>query len=144
MRPPSIVRYEQFYLAAFALGLAATALSWEQSTATFAANPMLAQMMWLLPALSVFGIALRLLLWYFTARQPNVVAKWVVVAFAALSGLGVITGLLALASGRVALLPNLIGVTSSALHVAAAVLLFRPDAKTWFGEEGFADRERGE
>ena len=135
IRPLSIVRYEQMYLAAFALALVVTALSWGDTVKTFAANPLLAQMTWVLPALTVFGFAVRLLLWYFTARRPSVVAKWVVVVFAALSALGIVTGMYALATARAGAVTTIVSLISSALYVAATVYLFRPDAKTWFGEE---------
>lgn len=134
-RPPSIVRYERLYLAAVAFGLASSIFSWPQSTASFARNPTLAEMMWLLPVLTTAGVALRLALWYFTARRPSTVAKWAVVAFAAAAALILLFGIVALISDAVPSLPAaLAGIVSGALHVVAAAYLFRPDAKTWFGE----------
>ena len=41
-------------------------------------------------------------------------------------------------------LAKIAAVLASALSICAAVPLFRPDAKTWFGEPGFADHERTE
>ncbi len=137
-QPPSIVRYERLYLLAVATGVASSALGWPQATATFARNPTLAQMMWLLPALTIAGVLLRLLLWWFTARQPIVAAKWAVVALAVFAGLLLLFGVVALIAGAVpSLAASLTGIVSGALHVVAAAYLFRPDARTWFGEMSF-------
>lgn len=134
IRPVSIVRYERLYVAAFLLGLVASAMTWAQRTAIFAANPVLSQMPWLLSAMQAFGIAVAVLLWYFTARAPSIVAKWVVAAFAALGGIGIIVSLGALALGNAALGVTITSLVVNAIYIAAAVQLFDPEAKLWFGE----------
>jgi hypothetical protein len=140
IRPPSIVRYEQLYLASFALGLVASALSWNQRAAIFAANPMLAGMPWILSATVVIGIVISLTLWHFTARAPSIVAKWVVVVIAGFSVIGIATNLFALVAGRSpSLAASLISLLVSLLYIVAATLLFRADAKIWFGEDTIGD-----
>ena len=135
VRPISIVRYERLYLASFVLGLIVSAMSWSQRTALVAANPVLAQVGWILPAFQVAGIAITLLLWYFTARSPSVAAKWVVVVLAVLSIVGVGLSLASVARGQTTIgTISIVSFAADALYVAAALLLFKADAKRWFGE----------
>jgi RsiW-degrading membrane proteinase PrsW (M82 family) len=141
-RPLSITRFERLYLGAIVVGLASTMLGWSQSTATFAANAMLAERMWILPATVLGGIVLRVALWYFTARQPSIAAKWIVVALAALSGIILLFGVVALITGATpSLAASLAGIISGALYVVAAAYLFRPDARAWFGETDLTEQE---
>lgn len=141
-RPPSIVRYEQLYFAALAVGLLNTALGWGGSTASFAANPVLADMTWLLPLGVAIGLAVRLTLWYFTARVPSAVARWATVAMAALSGLALLFGIVALIAGATpSVAAAVAGLVSGALYIVATAYLFRPDARAWFGEPDNIDRE---
>ena len=134
-RPISIVRFERLYLLAILLGLVSSAFAWPQSTASFARNPALADMMWLLPAMTAAGVTVRLLLWYFTAHQPSMMAKWTVVALAGVAGLILLFGIFALISDATpSLAASLTGIVAGSLHVVAAAYLFRPDAAAWFGE----------
>jgi len=134
-RPLSIDRFEKLYFAALACGFANTALGWAGSMASFAANPMLADMAWLLPLGVVIGLVVRLTLWYFTARAPSVIAKWATVVMAALSGIALLFGIVAVIAGATPSVPAaLAGLVSSALYIVSAAYLFRPDARAWFGE----------
>ena len=134
-KPPSIARFEQFYWASVLLGLVNTALNWGASQAALAANPMLANATWFLPAVQVIGLAIAVLLWFFIVRRPSVVAKWVQVVFAAFGAFGVLSALFLVASGRAPIAAQVIvGLIANILYIAAAVMLFRPDAKIWFGE----------
>ena len=108
IRPVAIVRYERLYWAAFILDTVVAAMTWTQREAIVTAYPVLAKATWILPTFQAIGIAVTVLLWYFTARAPSVVAKWVVVILAALS-------------------------------TWAAVHLFRPGSKAWFGQDDDAD-----
>ena len=140
VRPISIVRYERLYLASFVLGLIVSAMSWSQRTALVAANPVLVQVGWILPAFQVAGIAITLLLWYFTARSPSVAAKWVVVVLAVLSIVGVGLSLASVARGKTTIgTISIVSFAADALYVAAALLLFKADSKRWFGELPDAD-----
>ncbi|MEG3169436.1 hypothetical protein U1737_14680 [Sphingomonas sp. LB3N6] len=134
-RPPSIVWYERLYLASFVFGLVASAISWTQRATILAANPMLAEAHWILPVTQALTIAIALLIWYFTARRPSVIAKWMVVVFAAFGVLSILLSLGTLAMGRAVSGTTLaLSVLANALYIAAAVLLFKPDAQLWFGE----------
>ncbi|MGU3392139.1 hypothetical protein [Sphingomonas sp. M1A8_2b] len=140
IRPISIARYERLYLASFVLGAIVSALSAGQRKAMVAANPVLAQIAWILPTFEVAGIAITLLLWYFTARTPSVTAKWVVVVLAAISAIGVAISLVQLTTGHATpAAPLVISIVSSVIYVAAALQLLKPDAKPWFGERPGAD-----
>lgn len=134
-KPPSIVRFEQFYWASVILGLLNTALNWNTSRATLAANQLLANATWFLPLMQIIGLAIAVLLWVFIVRRPSIVAKWVQVVFAAVGAFGVLSALFLVGVGRAPLSLQLaIGLIGNILYVAAAVMLFKPDAKVWFGE----------
>ncbi|WP_332798880.1 hypothetical protein [Sphingomonas sp. PB2P12] len=137
IRPVSIIRYERLYLASFALGLIVSAVSWGQRTAMVAATPILAKIGWILPAFEVAGIAITMLLWYFTARAPSNAAKWVVVVLAALSALGIAISLVQLATGRTTLDATLVlSIIMSVVYCVSALQLLKPDAKLWFDQAG--------
>ncbi len=132
VRPISIVRYERLYLAAFVLGSIVTAMSWSDRTAMVAASPVLGRIGWILPTFAIAGIAITLLLWYFTARAPSVAAKWVVVALAVFSVVDIVLLLRPIATGLGT--PAIVSIIADLVYVAAAAMLFRPDAKLWFGQ----------
>lgn len=133
IRPPSIVRFEQFYLAALVLGIVNVALLWHVTAAMIAAQPALAAVAsWYQPAATLVGIGIPLLLWYLVARRASVVAKWIVVLWAGLMVASLVFGLLA--GNLVVGVPGLLGIVVILLRVAAAWMLFRPDARSWFGE----------
>ena len=135
IKPPSIARFEQFYWASILLGLVNAALNWRTSQAALAANPIFANAGWFLPLLQVVGLAIAVLLWYFIVRRPSVIAKWVQVVFAGIGALGLLSGVFVLVTGRAPVGPQaFVGLISNLLYIAAAVMLFRPDAKEWLGE----------
>lgn len=142
-KAPSIARFEQFYWGSILLGLINTALNWNAAQAQLAANPVLANATWFLPAVQVVGLAIAVLLWFFIVRRPSVVAKWVQVVFAAFSAFALLSALFLVASGRAQIgLQVVVGLIANILYIAAAVMLFRPDAKVWFGE-GLDDDDIG-
>jgi hypothetical protein len=141
-RPPSIRWYERLYLASFVLGLVASAVSWSQRSAVLHANPILAKAEWILPTTQAMSIAIALLLWYFTARRPSIVAKWVVVVFAVIGALSILLSLGTLAMARAVNGTTLsLSVLANLLYIAAAVMLFKFDAQLWFGETPEMDDE---
>ena len=143
-KPPAIVRFEQLYWASFVLTLIAKAMTWSTQTEMMQANPTIAAMPWLLPATLVVSVIIVVLLWFYTCRRPSLVAKWIVVVFAAIGGVGVAISLVMLALGRIAeIAPTIVSLLANAVYIAAAVLLFKPDAKAWFGEDD-ADDEIGQ
>ncbi len=138
MRPNSIILFERLYLASLAIGLVNIVSSFDRTVAQFQANPAVAQLGWgggTVMALSAFGIGISLLLWYFIARSPSAIAKWILVIFTALGLLG-LPGQLASSGGMALALLVLVNL----LQLAAVVMLFRADTKPWFaGEADTAD-----
>ena len=140
IRPVAIVRYERLYWAAFILDSVVTAMTWTEREAIVTANPILAKATWILPTFQAIGIAVTVLLWYFTARAPSVVAKWVVVVLAALSAYAAVQSLGALATGSAILgTATVLALIANALYVVATVHLFLPASKAWFD----ADTDEG-
>lgn len=135
IKPPSIARFEQFYWASVILGLINTALNWNTSRAVLAANPMLANATWFLPLMQIVGLVIAVLLWFFIVRRPSVVAKWVQVVFAAFGAFGLLSALFLVATARAPIGTQVVvGIIANVLYITAAVMLFKPDAKAWFGE----------
>ena len=142
-RPPSIVLFERLYLGSLAIYLINAAMFWTQSRDTVAAmpqiqaNPAIAA---LVPPIMLGSLAVTvlfaILFWWLVARQRSEVGKWLVVVTEAIGGLFGLFALLQLVWGT-AVNPTAaaIGLLATALAVAAAVVLFRPDARAWFGEE---------
>ena len=132
-RPPSIVNFERCYLGALVVATVNSALNWQRMMAIPAVQQ--AQVTigaWYVPVTTALGYVIPLVLWYFAARRASVVAKWMV---AVLFGLGVLGLIAGLALGTMS--PGLGGVLSVVAFVLNAVavwLLFRPDARAWFGE----------
>jgi hypothetical protein len=133
MRPRSIRQFEYCYLGSLLLGAAVTAMTWN-ANATAAEVQQIQSVFGssFLPIFYVFVYALSLALWYFTARVPNIAAKWIVVGWFALTLIGVA---LSLVTGNVPSdLPSLLSIVAIVLNAGAVWLLFRPDARAWFGE----------
>lgn len=133
MRPKSIVQYEYAYLGSVLLGIVGTAMSWSTINAMEGMDQVHAVLgSSFLPILYVFIYTISLALWYFTARVPNAVAKWIVVGWFVLSVIG---SAYAIATGNVpADVPGWLGIVALVLNAVAVYLLFRPDARAWFGE----------
>lgn len=137
IKPVSIIRYERLYLASFVIGMIVSAMSWGSRNAMVAATPVLAKIGWILPTFEAAGIAITLLLWYFTARSPSIAAKWVVVVLAAISAIGTAMSLAKLATGHEALGATLgLSIIASVVYAVAALHLLKPDAKRWFDQTG--------
>lgn len=131
MRPASIVRFDQIFLGAIALGIANTVLSYDSTMAQLEADPAAAELGMAGPGFvigaSVFGFAISLLLWFFIARRASKVAKWILVVFTVIGVLGV-----PLALFEVPLVQAAITVVTALMQLAALWFLFRPDALAWF------------
>ncbi|MEG3179983.1 hypothetical protein [Sphingomonas sp. LT1P40] len=142
MRPVSIVRFEQAYLASIIIWVANLALGgWAlmigqsqrqfEKHPAFAGNPQMfdviaPSLMALLGVLVLFW----LLLWFFTARRASDVAKWVIVV---MTGIAVLRlPLLLLSYPMTGLLGTALNVAATLVGAYAAWQLFRPDARAWF------------
>ncbi|VVT22834.1 conserved membrane hypothetical protein [Sphingomonas sp. EC-HK361] len=135
-RPPSIVRYEQLYLASVVISLIVGLLTYGTRVDLLAANPQVATLAQpIVLGATAIGLLISAVLWWYTARQPGIVAKWIVVVFAAFAAIGVLLAVPTLMrDGPVPVYAIAAGIVANALYIAAAVLLFRADAKLWFGE----------
>ncbi len=142
MRPVSIVRFEQAYLASIIVWLVNLALGgWGlmvrqsqrqmEGHPAFAGNP---QMFDVIPPTLAVAIGLLVLfwltLWYFAARRASVIAKWLIVV---MTGLAVLRLPLVLASyPQVGALGTVLNAAATLLGAYAVWQLFRSDARVWF------------
>ena len=135
MRPQSIIRFEQAYLASIVVWGLNTGLGWSKQVAAmeagFADVPQMVPMgRAMLIGFTLFILCLSLLLWYFTARKASEVTKWIIVALFGLSAVGLPFTLAGFAT--TGLLPAALNVVTFALTAVAVWMLFRPDASAWF------------
>lgn len=124
--------FERCYIAAFAVGVMITVLTWPALRAmAVPAQAIVGN--WYLPAITLIGVAIPLLLWYFIARRGSAVAKWIATVLFALSVIGSAISLVS--GGYLLALGSLLGVARLALLAAAIWFIFRPDTRAWFGEK---------
>lgn len=134
MRPQAIIWFERLYVASFVLGLLSTWQNWAVRERMLARSADTVDLAWLAPLSSALGVAIAVTLWYLVVRRGNTVAKWIVAILALWSVLLLAFVAFGLASARGAPLPLAIGAVQNILYIAAAAMLFRPDARAWFGE----------
>lgn len=136
-RPASIIRFEQLYLGHIVVGLIGSVISLFGTD-----NPALAEAkeglgLWVFPVVLGVGLLTQILLWYLVARRGAAVAKWTIVAFAALNLFGAAFLLFGLVTGLGAESRSLAGticsLAASAFLLAAVSMMFRPDTRAWFG-----------
>lgn len=146
MRPQSIVRFELAYLGSIIVWAIGLAVGWQTRMDVLESNPALAgnpQMVSLsqsvMIGVSLFMLCLWLLLWYFTARKASEVAKWILVAFFALSVVALPFSLLSYE--RAGMLSVSLNLVMFALNAFAVWMLFQPDARAWFGASDSAADE---
>ncbi|KQT32479.1 hypothetical protein ASG29_11930 [Sphingomonas sp. Leaf412] len=141
-RPRSILAFERLFLLALLLWAVRQVLTWSAQAAQFEANPAGRGQAWVLAAFLLCVAAANVAIWYLAARRASRVGKWLAVAAAAVSGVLLVVEVLQLLQpGGPALPFKLLALVASALTAAAAVPLFRDDAKAWFGEDLFDDME---
>jgi hypothetical protein len=133
MRPASIVHFERLYWASILLGLVVTYLSWNATVAAVQLQPGVRLGEGFVAAVAVVGLAIQVLLWYFIARQPSIVVKWIFVVLFALGVLGTIFNVISgVALGEIT---TVLSILTYVLRGLATWMLFRPDTKIWFGED---------
>jgi hypothetical protein len=143
MRPQSIIRFEQAYLASIVVWGLNTGLGWSKQVAAmeagFADVPQMVPMgRAMLIGFTLFILCLSLLLWYFTARKASEVTKWIIVAFFGLAAVGLPFTLAGFATSGI--LPVALNLVTFALTAVAVWMLFRPDAAAWFRASDQSDR----
>lgn len=138
MRPPSIVNFSRFYLAAVAIWLINLATGWNRTIATFAENPQFKaqpEMLQIIPTFmagfSAFVLLLSLLMWWLAAHRRSGFAKWVLVVFYAFATLSVPFIFIGWSTNGA--LASVLALASWILQTAAIVMLFRKDSNEWFG-----------
>lgn len=137
MRPQSIVMFDRLFLGSLAVSALSIVLSWNELTAQLANEPGVAEIglgSGLIAGMVAVGFAISLLLWFLISRKASNVAKWILVALAALSLIS-LPGMFAGPWNLTAIL----GLASYVLEIAALVFLFRDDAKAWLKGEGSAN-----
>ena len=134
-RPPSIVRFGQLYLAGIVLSVIGWAIDWPLMQERLAADPRTERFGWMLVVVAALSIAVPVLLWFLTARRASGVARWIVIVLAALSVVRMLIDLPAFLGGGMSALSFGVGAATTLLSLASAALLFRADARAWFGEQ---------
>lgn len=132
MRPPSILRFERLYLAAFGLNLIGWFLAWPQMAATLARNPATARATWVLPLGLALSALVTLVLWRAVARGGSNVARWAVVVLAVLAVARLLLNVPALLAGQLNVEAAVLAVVATLLQAGAAATLFADDARAWF------------
>ncbi|WP_339348132.1 hypothetical protein [uncultured Sphingomonas sp.] len=135
MRPPAILYFERLYLASLGLSVIGWAISWPVLSARMAADPRTAGFGWLLPAGLALSVAISLALWFFVARRASRIARTIAVVLTALSVLRLLLNLPAMLNGAMPPLAAILSIATVALGVMAVMALYRPDARSWFGED---------
>ena len=139
-RPAAITLFDRLYLASIVLYVLNAAIFWSQTSALATEmpqvqdNPAVASMVGgILIGTLVVTVALSVLFWWLVSRQRSEAGKWLVIVTEAI---GALTGLWALVTLARGLAPNptnaAISVVTTALAVAAAAMLLRADAQSWF------------
>lgn len=146
-RPPSIVAFERLYLGSIAVYIVNAVIFWTANREMMnmmgrvRATPGLADLISPIMIVALLATVLvSVLFWYLVVRKRHVAGKWLVVVTEAI---GAVLALLALGRLVGGTAPNpasiLLGLVSTALAIAAAIVLFRPDARTWLGERSMLD-----
>lgn len=131
MRPKSIARFELVYWLWLALSLGNVFLAWGGMLDDPQMRQVVDRMPWF-PYL-IMGVIALLLVWLgiAIARRGSPVGRWVFAIIAVLSV--VLTGKDLAGGGFVSNAANWMGVGAAILAAIGGVLLFLPDASSWFG-----------
>ena len=142
-RPRSIRLFELFWWGSTLFWAAATRLAWNRNQGKLIADPRTrdvaqwGQWFWI-----VVTLALTALLWWLVARRASAVGKWLVTAWAGLTGVLALIRVFSLFAGRTLHpLSESAYLLTAVLAAAAAATLFRDDARVWFGEFDAAEDE---
>lgn len=140
-RPPSIVRFEQFYLGYWLIGIVNVVMTWDRNARLVESTGVNATLPGYLWWTTGIGLLIPVALWYFIARRGSVVAKWILTV---LFGLAIAGLVFVVATGRLVTgLAGVLSIASIVLQGAALAMLFRPDTRPWFGEVAPANEETG-
>ncbi len=143
MRPQSIVRFEQLYVAKIVLGVVATLWGLNGIRNTAPGMALILSSQFVVGALVVGligGLVIELVLLHFVVRRASDLARWIVVLFFAISFMSLLYGMVkgtffTLGSYPVSLL-------AFAISAGSVWFLFQPDAVRWFKGEAKSPRDR--
>lgn len=137
-QPPSIKRFDIFYLASLAVYAVGFFLGYDAQVAQvrtqYAAAGVDMNPSGILTGSFIAGILIGLLLWWFVSSKGSNVAKWILVAFFALGVLSLVYGIASSSLGGMTISSGL-SVVSTVLSAVAVYYLFQPDAKAWLERE---------
>lgn len=133
MRPESVRKFDMFFLASIAMGLASGLLNFETQVA--ALSQAWADAGWqdqaqtFIVGSAVAGLAVNLLLWWLASRMKQGWVRWVLALFLAIS---ILSSLPAFGSGMASI--SITGLIALLLRAIGIFFLFQPDAKEWYSE----------
>lgn len=135
MRPESLRKFDLFYLASIAIGIASSLMNYESQVSALGVRLAEAGLSYpaesfLLIALGI-GLAFNVLLWFLASQMRLGFVKWIILAFVLYSGA---TTMFALSMSMGTL--SITGLLNVLLKAIAVTFLFRADAKEWFAARG--------
>lgn len=133
MRPQSIIRFEQFYVASTVLTMVLQLLNFG---GLLGPDPLKGPEAQLVLILVAVGYGFAFAIWYLIARRASNIAKWFFVAITLLGLIGTVPMLSSLLSTDLAYALFFALVTM--LNLVAMVFLFRHDAVEWLRSRGQA------
>ncbi|WP_226015944.1 hypothetical protein [Novosphingobium sp. FKTRR1] len=131
MRPQSIIRFEQFYVASIVLGLLNTAINFSRFSGQMSTTGV--PMTFMLVAMAI-GLLINVLFLFFIARRASNIARWIFVAISALGLVGLLSWPKILATYGPAYFA--VSVLATLLNYTAVAFLFRRDAVRWLRSKG--------
>jgi purine-cytosine permease-like protein len=136
-KPPSIARFERYWFASTLFWLIGTRLAWDRTHHALTVNPQTIPVAgWAQWAIIALVVVTTLLLWYLVVRHASSIARWVVVLLAVVGAARILLTLFTLAtSANPHPLSQGSFIISAALTIASAAMLFRDDARLWFGDD---------
>ena len=138
MRPNPIRWFDRLFLTGLALGTAGSIANASSTVTRFATNPATADFGMGFVVWTIVGsAAMNLLIWFFISRRASNVAKWLFILMVGIS-LPSTLRLILTGTGAYDMGASMKGLAliNTVLRVAAAVMLFCPDARAWFANRG--------
>ncbi|WP_447754817.1 hypothetical protein [Sphingopyxis fribergensis] len=135
-KPDSIIWFDRLFLGTLVLGTLNFIFGWNDVSAKVAASPEFAAVGFgtgFIVAMFAVGMAINLVVWYFTSVRASNVAKWILTVFFAI-GLFSIVGNLNNPLGPQGLQLGITFITAI-MQGAAIYMLFRPDSAAWFSRK---------
>ncbi len=129
-QPQSVRRFELLYLLSVAASILGTFQTWDDTLDMFRQSAGVQLDPLILVGILAVLYGISLLLWYLAARRRSNIARWILLVLMLIS----LIGLPAFFLGSFDIIKAL-GLASTALSVAAVIMLFRPDARPWFTRE---------